>query len=37
MKVTGVMVAEAKIAAVVVEGATVVAGALVGPWVALGP
>ncbi len=34
MKVTGVMVAEVKVAAVVVEGAAVVAGVAVGSWVA---
>jgi hypothetical protein len=34
MKVTGVMVAEVKVAAVVVEGGTVVVGAAVGAWVA---
>jgi hypothetical protein len=34
MKVTGVMVAEVKVAAVVVEEPTVVVGAAVGAWVA---
>jgi hypothetical protein len=34
MKVTGVMVAEVKVATLVVEGATVVAGVAVGTWVA---
>jgi hypothetical protein len=34
MKVAGVMVAEVKVAAVVVEGVAVMSGAAVGAWVA---